>query len=185
MPRTARDVKIVDGRLRAGAQEYRVRKARGGIQDDEWWPQAKCDPKVVEQFESWAGKPQPRATRPTAPPPDADDTGRRRARAAAADASQPVVAELEMESVPEYFPTAEQFKDPLAYIQQIYDQAELYGVVIINPPEEAWEISVKRDQFSDTPFAVKKQKLLKAQREGGDPVRARDTMKYITSTHTM
>ena len=64
MPRTARDVKIVDGRLRAGAQEYRVRKARGGIQDDEWWPQAKCDPKVVKQFESWAGKPQPRATRP-------------------------------------------------------------------------------------------------------------------------
>eukprot|EP01048_Picozoa_sp_COSAG05_P016683 COSAG05_NODE_2181_length_3431_cov_16.118697_5_plen_244_part_00 len=80
-----------------------------------------------------------------------------------------MVDELTMESVPEYFPTPEQFEDPLAYIQKIYDQAELYGVVIINPPEESWRVRVTREQWAGPAFDVKKQKLLGAQREGGDP----------------
>ena len=50
--------------------------------------------------------------------------------------------ELELPSVPEYNPTPEQFKDPLAYIQTIYDQAALYGVCIINPPKESWNVTV-------------------------------------------
>jgi hypothetical protein len=87
------------------------------------------------------------------------------------------VAELELPSVPEYNPTPEQFKDPLAYIQTIYDQAALYGVCIINPPKESWNVTVGPADWESAckaakrkaVFEVKKQKLLNAQRKTGDP----------------
>lgn len=88
-----------------------------------------------------------------------------------------VVDELDLPSVPEYNPTAEQFKDPLAYIQTIYDQAALYGVCIINPPKESWKVSVGPKDWESacktagrlSAFDVKKQRLLNAQRKTGDP----------------
>jgi hypothetical protein len=87
------------------------------------------------------------------------------------------VDELDLPSVPEYNPTAEQFKDPLAYIQTIYDQAALYGVCIINPPKESWKVSVGPKDWESAcktagrleAFDVKKQRLLNAQRKTGDP----------------
>ena len=88
-----------------------------------------------------------------------------------------IVEELDLPSVPEYNPTPEQFKDPLAYIQTIYDQAALYGVCIINPPKESWNVSVGPKDWESacktsgrmSAFAVKRQKLLNAQRKTGDP----------------
>ena len=79
--------------------------------------------------------------------------------------------------MPEYNPTAEQFKDPLAYIQTIYDQAALYGVCIINPPKESRKVSVGPKDWESAcktagrleAFDVKKQRLLNAQRKTGDP----------------
>ena len=73
-----------------------------------------------------------------------------------------------MESVPEYNPTPAQFADPLAYVQTIYDQAALYGVCIINPPAESWAPTVgPADWPKGKSFAVKKQKMLNAQRKSG------------------
>ena len=88
-----------------------------------------------------------------------------------------IVEQLDLPSVPEFFPTAEQFKDPLAFVQTIYDQAALYGICIINPPAESWKCTVTPDDWEaacktaqrEATFDIKKQKLLNAQRKSGDP----------------
>ena len=152
---------------------------------------------MVAEAETWLGSPQAPFVRPV-PGDFAEEGGGRRKRrpenkrkpqprarryqcAALTHMRSPdtaaIVEELDLPSVPEYNPTPEQFKDPLAYIQTIYDQAALYGVCIINPPKESWNVSVGPKDWESacktsgrmSAFAVKRQKLLNAQRKTGDP----------------
>ena len=185
-----------------GGVEYRLREGpRNPLEEDPatdtWKPASECDPATVAEAETWLGSPQATFERPA--PVRLQDEGRRKRRpdnkrkptqrtpAHAAilpcDAltrfgrSTAVVDELDLPSVPEYNPTAEQFKDPLAYIQTIYDQAALYGVCLINPPKESWNVSVGPKDWERacetsgrmSAFDVKRQRMLNAQRKTGDP----------------
>jgi hypothetical protein len=157
----------------------------------------KCDPAMVAEAEKWLGSPQAPFVRPTHGDVAEGGGGRRKRRPenkrkpplqprtslpvhwSSRVCTRPaaVVEELDLPSVPEYNPTPEQFKDPLAYVQTIYDQAALYGVCIINPPKESWNVTVSPKDWESacktsgrmSAFDVKKQKLLNAQRKTGDP----------------
>ena len=45
----------------------------------------------------------------------------------------------------------------------------MYGVAVINPPKDAWDITVSIDKWDGPAFLCKRQKLLQAQRKNGDP----------------
>ncbi|KIK67658.1 hypothetical protein GYMLUDRAFT_54436 [Collybiopsis luxurians FD-317 M1] len=49
-----------------------------------------------------------------------------------------------LQDCPEYFPTAEEFKDPMAYIKSISAEAREYGICKIVPPEE-WKMPFATD----------------------------------------
>ncbi|KIY73862.1 hypothetical protein CYLTODRAFT_416517 [Cylindrobasidium torrendii FP15055 ss-10] len=42
---------------------------------------------------------------------------------------------FDLEEVPTYYPDAEQFKDPMAYVNSIADEAKAYGICKVVPPE--------------------------------------------------
>ncbi|PBL02905.1 hypothetical protein ARMGADRAFT_955558 [Armillaria gallica] len=46
---------------------------------------------------------------------------------------------FEIQDCPEYFPTAEEFKDPMAYVNSIADEAKAFGICKIVPPE-GWKM---------------------------------------------
>lgn len=49
-----------------------------------------------------------------------------------------------LEDCPEYYPTMEEFKDPMAYIRSISDEAKNYGICKVVPPAE-WEMPFVTD----------------------------------------
>ena len=49
-----------------------------------------------------------------------------------------------LEDCPTYYPTAEEFKDPLSYIRSISDHARNYGICKVVPPE-SWKIPFTTD----------------------------------------
>ncbi|TEB03959.1 hypothetical protein FA13DRAFT_1750867 [Coprinellus micaceus] len=51
---------------------------------------------------------------------------------------------LGLEDCPEFFPTAEEFKDPMAYIKSISDKAKDYGICKIIPPQ-GWKMPFVTD----------------------------------------
>lgn len=51
---------------------------------------------------------------------------------------------LGLEDCPEFFPTAEEFKDPMAYISSISDRAKEYGICKIVPPS-GWKMPFVTD----------------------------------------
>ena len=51
---------------------------------------------------------------------------------------------LGLEDCPEFFPTAEEFKDPMAYIKTISDKAKDYGICKIIPPQ-GWKMPFVTD----------------------------------------
>mmetsp|Transcript_1069 Transcript_1069/g.1718 ORF Transcript_1069/g.1718 Transcript_1069/m.1718 type:complete len:305 (+) Transcript_1069:140-1054(+) len=67
---------------------------------------------------------------------------------------------------PTYYPTVEQFKDPLSYIESIRDEAEKYGVVKIVPPE-GWNPPDRINFDSDYKMPTKKQNISSLQQGGG------------------
>ncbi|KAJ2930565.1 hypothetical protein H1R20_g6526, partial [Candolleomyces eurysporus] len=54
---------------------------------------------------------------------------------------------LDLQDCPEFFPTAEEFKDPMAYIKSISDKAKDYGICKIIPPEN-WKMPFVTDTES-------------------------------------
>lgn len=62
-----------------------------------------------------------------------------------------------LQEAPTYRPTAEQFKDPIAYMQSIHEEAQQYGIVKIVPPD-TWKPSfaVDTERFH---FRTRKQEL--------------------------
>lgn len=55
-----------------------------------------------------------------------------------------------LQEAPTYRPTAEQFKDPLAYMQSIHEEAQQYGIVKIVPPDTwnpAFAVDTERFHF--------------------------------------
>lgn len=51
---------------------------------------------------------------------------------------------FELEEAPTFYPTKEQFSDPLRYISSIRQKAELYGICKIVPPS-SWSPSFSID----------------------------------------
>jgi [histone H3]-trimethyl-L-lysine4 demethylase len=49
-----------------------------------------------------------------------------------------------LEDCPTYYPTAEEFKDPLGYIRSVSDHAKNYGICKIVPPE-SWKMPFTTD----------------------------------------
>lgn len=49
-----------------------------------------------------------------------------------------------LQDCPEFFPTAEEFKDPMSYIRSISERAEPYGICKIIPPEN-WKMPFVTD----------------------------------------
>ena len=49
-----------------------------------------------------------------------------------------------LEDAPAYFPTLEQFRDPMAYISSILEGAQKYGIVKIVPPSD-WKMPFVTD----------------------------------------
>ena len=55
-----------------------------------------------------------------------------------------------LQEAPTYRPTAEQFKDPIAYMQSIREEAQQYGIVKIVPPDTwnpAFAVDTERFHF--------------------------------------
>ena len=109
---------------------YRVRLSGKTYESDEFLDAAACDPELLAAFEAVKGTPQVAvaATPAAAAAPDIPPEQPRR-RAAAASAQQPVgdpeVKELDIPSVPEFFPTAAQFADPLVRAHAVICRAVL------------------------------------------------------------
>ena len=55
--------------------------------------------------------------------------------------------------VPTYHPSAEQFQDPIAYLDSIWRDAEPYGMCRIVPPE-GWKVLYSIENFLVNPLAV-------------------------------
>lgn len=56
----------------------------------------------------------------------------------------PVPRPFGLEHCPEFFPTAEEFKDPMAYVRSISDKAKEYGICKVIPPE-GWKMPFVTD----------------------------------------
>lgn len=66
--------------------------------------------------------------------------------------------EYEIPEAPTYFPTIEEFKNPLAYIRSISDEASKYGICKIVPPKE-WNPPCNIDMKSKIKFPTKNQRI--------------------------
>ena len=66
----------------------------------------------------------------------------------------------------EYFPTPEQYSNPAQYIQEIYEEASLYGVAVINPPAGA---DFNKSSPGPVEFETKLLRVAPVQRSDGDP----------------
>ena len=62
-----------------------------------------------------------------------------------------------LESCPTYYPTAEEFKDPLGYIRSVSDHAKNYGICKIVPPE-SWKMPFMTDT-EVSPFATSSRRV--------------------------
>lgn len=74
-------------------------------------------------------------------------------------------ADRNIQPVMEYFPTPEQYSNPAQYIQEIYEEASLYGVAVINPPAGA----DFHKSSGPAEFETKLLRVAPLQRSDGDP----------------
>ena len=63
-----------------------------------------------------------------------------------------------IDPAPTYYPTAEEFLDPLGFIEKIRPEAESFGICKIIPPE-GWRFRCAVDMESSKQFSTKKQKI--------------------------
>ncbi|KAJ7591453.1 jumonji superfamily protein [Mycena floridula] len=69
----------------------------------------------------------------------------------------PITRPFGLNHCPEFFPTAEEFKDPMAYVKSISDKAREYGICKVIPPE-GWKMPFVTDTESFR-FATRVQRL--------------------------
>lgn len=78
-------------------------------------------------------------------------------------ARRPIVSKVPprpmgIQHAPEYYPTMEEFKDPMGYIKSISEEAQQYGICKVVPPE-GWEMPFVTDtevlsQFQKCPHLI-------------------------------
>lgn len=65
-----------------------------------------------------------------------------------------------LKEAPTYYPTVEEFNDPLNYIQQIRHEAELYGIAKIIPPNQYQSDFALKTEVSCLPTTPQNRVLL-------------------------
>eukprot|EP00656_Telonema_subtile_P038160 TRINITY_DN4278_c0_g1_i1.p1 TRINITY_DN4278_c0_g1~~TRINITY_DN4278_c0_g1_i1.p1 ORF type:complete len:1136 (-),score=280.05 TRINITY_DN4278_c0_g1_i1:19-3426(-) len=144
--------KIVTARETPAGTEYLVRWEGFGYEHDSWLLASSrpFDTVMIKQFEAVRGRPQQIAGQQNEPGVFQEDLGR---------------ADRSIQPCMEYFPTPEQYAEPMKFIESIYDEASRFGVAVINPPAtEQFNRTVSPDKFP-----TKLLRVAPLQRKEGDP----------------